>query len=387
MTFLEKIKPHLFSDDFLIQQTVLHAIHDYPSFPIEWTNELLKRAFSHKESAATILMYIDNQPLNEESLQILLEHIPVMDRSIVHLAISLLNELEPELALQYKEQLEPYISKDVWTLYDLLVHGTEEEVYSEYGIALNALEQEQYHNHGPYMRAKKLAACIVKNGWVTEKEIDLVMQDQLKDKWFSYNGILHVYMIGLLKLDKYIPVLASLFDRDEDNLLEETAAALISLQSDEVVKHVSPYLNNENSIIFATSVIENIKSDLAIAALREAYRNTTVNDEQDLIIEALCHQLSAEALPEISKHMEQGVFSDLVDIEQTVYSYFSILGLEHPELESWRKAAMEQEMHYREASQEGNMVANTPIRNEKKVGRNDPCPCGSGKKYKKCCGK
>jgi len=25
-------------------------------------------------------------------------------------------------------------------------------------------------------------------------------------------------------------------------------------------------------------------------------------------------------------------------------------------------------------------------RSEKKVGRNDPCPCGSGKKYKKCCG-
>jgi preprotein translocase subunit SecA len=23
----------------------------------------------------------------------------------------------------------------------------------------------------------------------------------------------------------------------------------------------------------------------------------------------------------------------------------------------------------------------------KEVGRNDPCPCGSGKKYKKCCGK
>ena len=24
---------------------------------------------------------------------------------------------------------------------------------------------------------------------------------------------------------------------------------------------------------------------------------------------------------------------------------------------------------------------------EKTVGRNEPCPCGSGKKYKKCCGK
>ncbi|WP_455206150.1 YchJ family metal-binding protein [Kaarinaea lacus] len=29
-----------------------------------------------------------------------------------------------------------------------------------------------------------------------------------------------------------------------------------------------------------------------------------------------------------------------------------------------------------------------PVRTrDNKVGRNDPCPCGSGKKYKKCCGK
>lgn len=27
-----------------------------------------------------------------------------------------------------------------------------------------------------------------------------------------------------------------------------------------------------------------------------------------------------------------------------------------------------------------------PFRAEEKAGRNDPCPCGSGKKYKKCCG-
>ncbi|MFZ5647840.1 MAG: SEC-C metal-binding domain-containing protein, partial [Bacillota bacterium] len=28
-----------------------------------------------------------------------------------------------------------------------------------------------------------------------------------------------------------------------------------------------------------------------------------------------------------------------------------------------------------------------PVRRQQKVGRNDPCPCGSGKKYKKCCGR
>ena len=29
----------------------------------------------------------------------------------------------------------------------------------------------------------------------------------------------------------------------------------------------------------------------------------------------------------------------------------------------------------------------TPVRRKKKIGRNDPCPCGSGKKYKNCCGR
>ncbi len=32
-------------------------------------------------------------------------------------------------------------------------------------------------------------------------------------------------------------------------------------------------------------------------------------------------------------------------------------------------------------------VGQTTVRKGKKVGRNDPCPCGSGKKYKHCCGK
>ena len=31
-------------------------------------------------------------------------------------------------------------------------------------------------------------------------------------------------------------------------------------------------------------------------------------------------------------------------------------------------------------------VKKQPVKKDKKVGRNDPCPCGSGKKYKKCCG-
>jgi SEC-C motif-containing protein len=37
---------------------------------------------------------------------------------------------------------------------------------------------------------------------------------------------------------------------------------------------------------------------------------------------------------------------------------------------------------------DGELVApETRVHGQPKVGRNDPCPCGSGKKYKKCCGR
>lgn len=53
------------------------------------------------------------------------------------------------------------------------------------------------------------------------------------------------------------------------------------------------------------------------------------------------------------------------------------------ELPQWKEIYSEEELKalYKEQK------LSTTIRKEKKIGRNDPCPCGSGKKYKKCCGK
>lgn len=43
-----------------------------------------------------------------------------------------------------------------------------------------------------------------------------------------------------------------------------------------------------------------------------------------------------------------------------------------------RKAALKR------SEQTGNKVE---IRETRRIGRNDPCPCGSGSKFKKCCGR
>lgn len=39
------------------------------------------------------------------------------------------------------------------------------------------------------------------------------------------------------------------------------------------------------------------------------------------------------------------------------------------------------------SSMDNSQIKKEPIRVEKTVGRNEPCPCGSGRKYKQCCGK
>ena len=40
-----------------------------------------------------------------------------------------------------------------------------------------------------------------------------------------------------------------------------------------------------------------------------------------------------------------------------------------------------------QSSEDEPPLAMQPMRSEAKIGRNDPCPCGSGKKYKQCHGK
>lgn len=52
-------------------------------------------------------------------------------------------------------------------------------------------------------------------------------------------------------------------------------------------------------------------------------------------------------------------------------------------LPAWKEIFTEEKLKelYKEAKR-----ANTIVKGPK-IGRNDPCPCGSGKKYKKCCGR
>jgi preprotein translocase subunit SecA len=56
------------------------------------------------------------------------------------------------------------------------------------------------------------------------------------------------------------------------------------------------------------------------------------------------------------------------------------------DLSAWLNLSNVSDDQKEELIEEFNYIANLrATKNKVKVGRNDPCPCGSGKKYKKCC--
>lgn len=72
-----------------------------------------------------------------------------------------------------------------------------------------------------------------------------------------------------------------------------------------------------------------------------------------------------------------------IDLEQLYYHMVEAKAdwlYEMPEWDNLLTPERRKEL-YREQKKSGTIVK------EKKVGRNDPCPCGSGKKYKFCCGR
>jgi preprotein translocase subunit SecA len=90
----------------------------------------------------------------------------------------------------------------------------------------------------------------------------------------------------------------------------------------------------------------------------------------------------------------------LESIKRDVISLISRVQIRDPEdveaVEEQRRQTAEVEYQHEsaesmaseESTEETAVTADQPYtRDGEKVGRNDPCPCGSGKKFKQCCGK
>lgn len=82
----------------------------------------------------------------------------------------------------------------------------------------------------------------------------------------------------------------------------------------------------------------------------------------------------------ISRALEEKDVKDRADVVDRAIEIYDVLGKKQ------KVAELKKELVELRRTTRSKAAVNVPV-NVIKIGRNDPCPCGSGKKYKKCCGK
>ncbi len=105
------------------------------------------------------------------------------------------------------------------------------------------------------------------------------------------------------------------------------------------------------------------------------------------------HRLFLTMMDEIKFTSVREVFAMpimYVDEELARQDHFEVSDLVHPEFDrhsSFQAEEQSQPQAVPSQTMETYEKDEPYVRTDKKVGRNEPCPCGSGKKYKKCCAK
>ncbi|MBD2870794.1 SEC-C metal-binding domain-containing protein [Paenibacillus arenilitoris] len=229
---------------------------------------------------------------------------------------------------------------------------------------------------------------------------DLVIQklDAYHPDDMSYETPYFVQLAGAMKLEAAIPFLCGFLGAEDDWLPEKAGEALVQIGTTSVVTTVANQYfaaNEEYFRLYASDVFGKIKLPASEEALL-----TLLPDEKDLtyatkLANGLCELGSSKVIPLVQAMVEGDYDRGLLNLTESIYAYCVISNTPHPSLSQWKKELDEEEARLAGREAELNRMAvtagfhgglNKPYTNPSKVGRNDPCPCGSGKKHKKCCG-
>jgi hypothetical protein len=95
-------------------------------------------------------------------------------------------------------------------------------------------------------------------------------------------------------------------------------------------------------------------------------------------------QLNAQEQSDLATHMLRWYLSDRHNGPRIRLG--NATDTKEDALRNIAEAQQQRDMDDRYVSEPGDYVT-APITSDPRIGRNDPCPCGSGRKFKKCCGR
>ncbi len=298
---------------------------------------------------------------------------------------------------------------------------------------------KQYTNELNLGHANRIVEALARHGQGCEGKVHALLGQKVEDytqspmKWMEP---LVVRLAGETHLDSTIPLLITKLQEDVGDLLnEECSEALARIGTPAVLSAVAETFTRakHHFRIFATQPLECIHSDLAVETCLRLLGQERDERIQWHLAEALLSQFAWEGI-EAARRLLLGRELDFESRGQRGYllETCALMGKGFPEYDEWLAAEKaEKEEHRKRVKElEGDpkglllfalekltgmkatdvprtkprlpqlpqvtlprppqlpqVTLPRPPEKKRRVGRNDPCPCGSGKKFKLCCGR
>jgi hypothetical protein len=249
----------------------------------------------------------------------------------------------------------------------------------------------------------------------------------VEERWL---GIFLIDLAGKRRLREAIPMLVEKFHIDTDYLLERCMEALARIGDPEAVRVIRAAFPDAERTFksYTSSVLGKIKhaeSEDAILFLLETESEPSIRTN---LCHGLCLLFSARGVDVVRREIATGYDRWQVNLEDKLLPVAQVLGIELPEAKVWRQQQAERQrigaerrakleemgQRYQALKARGidpfarlgggqqekpkatkqpklgsartSLTKPVPFQQTKsRVGRNDPCPCGSGKKFKICC--
>jgi preprotein translocase subunit SecA len=137
---------------------------------------------------------------------------------------------------------------------------------------------------------------------------------------------------------------------------------------------------------FGASVMQDLQNYILLQTVDSFWKDHLLN--MDHLKEGIGLRGYGQQDPLVAyKREAHQIFQDMIERvkEETIRLLFHIQIQREEQVQQLRKEQEEQPMFYEAAG--GGASRPQAVKKDRKVGRNDPCPCGSGKKYKKCHGR
>lgn len=417
----EEVKPFLVHDDPFVRQFAVRYFDDLRSTDPDLMPLVLQAVKrSSDDERRTLLAFSTRFLLTQETLDeivlLMIENPSLRDRCerlIIAAPANLLesnpkyiSQLTPEMR-KLADQRRALAGLDGQALLSRLKNHSE----SGRGRYIGDFD---YH-FGVYI-ARELAVR-------SDAPMDLIRQwvdTEYPDDYDGYDDIYGCVLAGMLRFEDMVPRLIGYLHWDDADLLtEETAAALTRIGTEQIVESVASEFQEGSwhYRLWATDVLGTIKHRASEQAALDLLRLEENEEIRTSLAEGLCKLLSVEGIPAVQQVLDRGYAEWMLDLREPLYVNCVMNGIDLPQLPQWKLELQEAEQAYRErlaherksrepqgthgpqtlSTSQTSQISTTSqvwngsigpetVVNPVKVGRNDPCPCGSGKKYKKCCG-